>query len=65
MVTSRIMIWAGHLARMGDRRVACMFLIGKPEGSSPLGRPTLRWELSVKMDLQERGWKGMNWIDIA
>jgi hypothetical protein len=50
---------------MGDRRVACRFFIGKPEGSSPLGRPRLRWELSVKMDLQERQWKGMNWIDIA
>jgi hypothetical protein len=50
---------------MGDRRVACRFLIGKPEGSSPLGRPRLRWELSVIMGLQEGGWKCMNWIDIA
>jgi hypothetical protein len=50
---------------MGDRRDACGVLIGKPGGSSPFGRPRLRWELSVKMDLQEGGWKGMNWIDIA
>jgi len=50
---------------MGDRRGACRVLIGKPEGNSPLGRPRLRWKLSVEMDLQEGGWKGMNFIDIA
>ena len=50
---------------MGDRIDACRVLIGKPEGSSPLGRPRLRWELNVKMDLQEGGRKGMDWIDIA
>jgi hypothetical protein len=50
---------------MGDRRGACRVLIRKPEGSSPLGRPRLRWELNVKIYLQEERWKGMIWIDIA
>ena len=35
-----------------------------PEGRRPLGRPMLRWEGNVKMDLQEMGWR-MDWIDMA
>ena len=27
-----------------------------PEGKRPLGRPRLRWEDSIKMDLHEVGW---------
>ena len=37
----------------------------RPEGRRPLGRPRRRWEDSVKMDLQEMGWGGMGWIDLA
>ena len=44
---------AGHVARMGVRRGACMVLMGKPEGNVPLGRPWGRWENNIKMDLQE------------
>jgi len=46
------MRWAGHAARMGDRRGAYRALVGKPEGKRPLGRPRRRWEDNVKMDLQ-------------
>jgi hypothetical protein len=28
-------------------------LVGKPEGKRPLGRPRRRWEVKVRMDLQE------------
>ena len=39
---------------------------GKPEGKRPLGRPRLRWEDdNIKMDLQEEGCRGMDWIDLA
>jgi hypothetical protein len=31
----------------------------------PLGRPRHRWEDSIKMDLQEVRWGGMDWIDMA
>jgi hypothetical protein len=31
----------------------------------PLGRPRRRWEDNIKMDLQEVGWGGMDWIDMA
>ena len=35
------------------------------EGKSPLGRPTHRWEYNIKMDLQEEGCGGMDWIGLA
>jgi hypothetical protein len=40
-------------------------LVGKPEGKRPLGRPGLRWEDNIKMDLQEVGCGGMDWIELA
>jgi len=39
--------------------------VGKHEGGRPLGRPRRRWEVNITMSLQEVGWKGMNWIDLA
>jgi len=39
--------------------------VGKPEGKRPLGRPRCRWEGNIKMDLQEVGCEGMDWIDLA
>jgi hypothetical protein len=51
MITSRRMIWAGHVARMWERRNAYRILVGKPEGKRPLGRPRHRWMDNIKMDL--------------
>jgi hypothetical protein len=45
--------------RGGDR-----VLVGKVEGQRPLGRPRHRWEDNIKMDLQEVGCGGMDWIDL-
>ena len=39
--------------------------MGKPEGRGPLGRPRHRWEDNIKMDLQDVGCGGMNWIELA
>jgi len=39
-------------------------LVGKSEGKRPLGRPRHRWE-NNKMELQEVGCAGMDWIDLA
>ena len=39
--------------------------MGKPEGERPLGRPRHRWEDNIKMDLQEVGCGGMDWIELA
>jgi hypothetical protein len=56
VIKSRRMRWAGHVARMGEKRGAYRILVGTPEGRRPLGRPRLRWEDNIKMDLQEGGW---------
>jgi hypothetical protein len=40
-------------------------LVGKPEGKRPLGRPRCRWEDNIKLDLQEVGFGGMDWVDLA
>jgi len=53
VIKSRRMKWAGHVARMGERRVAYRVLVRKSEGKRPLGRPRHRWEDNIKMDFQE------------
>jgi len=55
----------GHVARMGNRRGVFRDLVGKPEVKTPLGRPRRRWEDNIKMDLQEIGCGGMDWIELA
>jgi len=50
---------------MGDRRGVYRVLVGKPEGKGPLGRPKPRWGNNIKMDLQEVGCGGMDWIELA
>ena len=59
------MRWAGHVARMGERRGVNRVLVGKPEGKRPLGRPGLRWEDNIKMDLQEVGCGSIDWMELA
>ena len=59
------MKWTGHVARMGNMRGVFRVLVGKPVGKRPLGRPTRRWDNNIKMDLQEEGCGGMDWIDLA
>jgi hypothetical protein len=65
VIKSRILRWAGHVARMGERGGAYRALVGKPEGRRPLRRPRRRWEDNINMDLREVGWGGMNWINLA
>ena len=50
------MRWAGPVARMSERRGTYRVLVGKPEGKRPLGRPRLRRENKIKMDLQVVVW---------
>jgi hypothetical protein len=65
VIKSRRMRWAEHVALMEERRGLYRVLVGKLEGKSPLRRPRLRWEDNIKMDLQEVGWGGVYWIDLA
>jgi hypothetical protein len=46
----RRMRWAGHVARLGEKRNAYRILVGKPEGKRPLGRPRRRWVDNIKME---------------
>jgi hypothetical protein len=50
---------------MGAGRGLYRVLMGKPERRRPLGRPRRRWENNIKMDLQEVGCGGMDWIELA
>ena len=57
--------WAGRVARMGERRGVYRVWVRKPEGKRPLGRPRRTWEDNIKIDLQEVGCGGMDWIEMA
>jgi hypothetical protein len=50
---------------MGEGRGMYRVLVGKPEGKRPLRRPRRRWEDNIKMDLQEVGCGGIDWIKLA
>jgi len=58
-------MWAGHVAYMGESRGVYRVLVGKHEGKRPLGRPRRKWEDNIKIDLQEVGCQGMDWIDVG
>ena len=49
---------AAHVVHLGERR-------GKPEGERSLGRPRCRREDNIKMNLQEMGCGGTDWIKLA
>ena len=49
------MRWAGHVARIRERRGAFRILVGRPDGKRTLGRTRRRWEDNIKMDIQEVG----------
>jgi hypothetical protein len=65
LIKSRRMRWAGHVARIGERRNAYRIFVGDPEGRRPLGKPRRRWVDNIKMDLTEIAWDGMDWIGMA
>ena len=62
VIKSRIMRWAGHVARMGEEKGEYRVLLGKPEGKRPLGKPRRRWVDNNRTDLQEVGCGYMDWI---
>jgi hypothetical protein len=52
VIKSRRLRWAGHVARMGQKRGSYRVLVGRPEGRRQLERPRSRREDNIKMDLQ-------------
>jgi hypothetical protein len=65
VIKSWRMRWAGYVARMGKGRGVYRFLVWRPEGKRPLGRPRRRWDGNIKMDLREIGIDGASWIQVA
>ena len=65
LIKSRRMVWAWHVARMGERRGVHRVLVGKPERKRPIGRLRRRWEVNIKMDLQGVGCESVEWIELA
>jgi hypothetical protein len=65
VIKARRMIRAGHVARMGEVRVAYNILVGRPEGRRPLGSPRRRWEDNIKMDLRKIGFGDVGWNHLA
>jgi hypothetical protein len=56
MIKPRRITWDGHVAQIRDKKKACNLL---------MGRQRYRWVDSIKMDLGEIGWCGMDWNDMA
>jgi hypothetical protein len=65
---SRRVMWAGHVARVGEERKVCKVLVGNPEGKRPLGRPRHRWQNGIRMCRRKIGWglwSGSRWLKIG
>jgi hypothetical protein len=65
VIKSRRIRWAEHVACRGEKEDTCWVLVGKLEGKRPFGIHKCRWKDTVKIDLQEIGYGGMDWIDLA
>jgi hypothetical protein len=68
MIQSRRVRWAGQVAGMGRRGMHIGYWLDKLEGNRPPRRPRRprrRWVNNIKIDLKEKEWDGMDWIDLA
>jgi hypothetical protein len=62
IMKSRRMRWAGHMARMGEKRNVYRLLVGEPEGKRPLGRPRRRWNDNKDGSFRDRIRRvGLDW----
>jgi hypothetical protein len=59
IIKSRSMRWAGHVARMGEKRNDYRLLVGKPEGKSALGRPRRRWVDWIGLAQDRNRWRAL------
>jgi hypothetical protein len=54
----------GACGTYGRQERCIQGLVERPDGR-PIERPRRRWEDNIKMNFQEVGWGGMDWIDLA
>jgi len=59
------MRWPGHVARMGRGEAYTVLMGEKTDGKRPPGKPRRRWEDNIKIDIQEVGCGGVDWIELA
>ena len=68
VIKSRKIRWAGHVARMWERRGVYRVLVGKPEGRRPLGRHKRRWDDALRWIFRKWDvgvWTGWSWLRIG
>jgi hypothetical protein len=65
IIKSRRIMWAEHVARMGEEKNVNRLLVGSTEGERPLGGPRRVWVGNIRMDLVEIGWGGVDWIGLT
>jgi hypothetical protein len=59
------MRWAGHVARIAEKRNAYRILVGKPEGRIHWEYKGLEGWTILKTDVREIEWDGTDWIGLA
>jgi hypothetical protein len=68
-IKSRIMRWAGHVARMGEGRNVHRVLVGKPEGKDHLENKRVDGRMGSKWTLRRLvgggRWSGFTWLRIG
>jgi len=61
VIKSRSMGWAGHVARMEERRnVYMIFVVGRTRKKRPFGKPKRRREINIKIGVQEIRLRGVD-----
>jgi hypothetical protein len=60
IIKSRRLRWAGHVARMGEKRNVYRLFVGKPKGNRKLRRPRRTWMDNIEMDLAEIKFGGVD-----
>jgi hypothetical protein len=58
-------VWVGHVACLGDKRNAYIFLVGMPEGAKQFGMLGLSWVVNIKVNLTETRLECVDWIHLA
>jgi hypothetical protein len=53
IIKSRRIRWAGNVARMGEKEMPTVFLMGKLQGNTPVGRSRHWWKLNIKINIKE------------
>ena len=65
VIKSRRMRWAGHVARMGERRGLYRVLVGKPEEKRTMGRPSTDGRIMLRCIFRKWDVGGIDWIELA